>query len=202
MIKEAFERDRVQSLKLGRSRWFGPLAESVAATLATALLFGYLGGFAGLIVYSALVVLMLVSMQWTVYLQHWGLNESPSLERQSVFGWEDTCQAQAWITLGLSIHDSHHQNSSTAFYRLTPNLHAPRPPAGYVVLMLASLFPPLWRRLMLPALRHWEAHPQSPIVIGRRLVCLNLASLNPEQLGSVDATLQPKPASPIVPTRR
>jgi hypothetical protein len=90
------------------------------------------------------------------------------------YGWEDDCLFQAWITLHISFHQAHHHESRTPFYRLGPMPNSPRHPAGYVVLMVLCLFPGVWRRLMLPALKHWREQPQQPRSPGRHLSCFAL----------------------------
>jgi hypothetical protein len=50
---------------------------------------------------------------------------------------------------------------------------SPRLPAGYVLLLVASFIPPLWRWLMIPALENWLRDPQAHVEPMRwRLVCL------------------------------
>jgi hypothetical protein len=57
--------------------------------------------------------------------------------------------------------------------RLAPHPMSPRLPAGYVLLLVASFIPPLWRWLMIPALENWLRDPQAHVEPMRwRLVCL------------------------------
>jgi hypothetical protein len=62
------------------------------------------------------------------------------------------------------------------FYRLAMSPDSPRLPASYVVLMFASLVPPLWFSLMRPALAHWLLAPGEPVSAGRRLTCFGMYS--------------------------
>ncbi len=56
---------------------------------------------------------------------------------------------------------------------LTRSAASPRLPAGYVLLLFASFFPPLWRWLMLPALESWIRDPHAHVEpLPWRLVCL------------------------------
>jgi hypothetical protein len=58
-------------------------------------------------------------------------------------GWEEDCRIQAWITMNVSLRDGHHRDSRLPCYRLGMRPDSPRLPAIYVLLMFASLVPPL-----------------------------------------------------------
>lgn len=60
------------------------------------------------------------------------------------------------------------------YYRLDLSPDSPRLPAGYVLLMFASLVTPLWLAMMRPALERWLLEPASPLSAGRRITCFGL----------------------------
>lgn len=195
--RRTIERDQLLRSRVPTSFLRGELAEALLATFATGALFTFASGLPGLLLYVALIGLMLFGMQLMSYIQHWGLGGQIEHGKEHVYGWEDGCRLQGWLTLNLSFHDAHHQNPSLPFYRLSPSEGSPRLPAGYVVMMVAALLPSLWRRLMEPALHHWMTNPHRPIAPGRRLVCINLNAL--QELGpdiSEPDSLQ-NPATPI-----
>lgn len=195
-LKNVWERDLFLRAKKGHGVLRGELFEAVLVTLLTALMFTLAAGMKGLALYAAMVPLMFFFIQLMAYIQHWGLGEANAegLAKRP-FGWEDACQVQAWLTLNLSFHESHHRTPSTPFYRLAISKNSPRLPAGYVVMMVAAFFPPVWRRLMAPALRHWQACPDQPLSVGRTLVCVNLNSLGqPSALESAESARSPSQA--------
>jgi hypothetical protein len=51
-------------------------------------------------------------------------------------------------------------------------------PGGYVVLLIASLVPPAWRWLMLPALDQWRSDAANQRSAGRTLVCFKRPTQN------------------------
>lgn len=186
-IKNVMERDRLVRARKGDRIVRGELFEALVATALTAAVFTFAAGARGLALYAAVVGLMFFCIQLMAYIQHWGLgDEGAEGSSRRPLGWEDACQVQAWLTLNLSFHDAHHRAHHIRFYRLGLAKNAPRLPAGYVIMMVAALWPPLWRRMMLPALRHWQACPAQPLSAGRSLVCVNLNSLGaPSSLESV-----------------
>lgn len=143
-----------------------------ASTAATWLAFAWFLGWSGFVLYGLTVPLVAFSIQLVTYMQHWGLGDDAfTASRQMHWGWEDDCRFQNWITMGLSIHLGHHRDSRRPYFRLQLQPDSPRMPAGYVLLMFAAFVPPLWRRVMGPALRYWVDHPESPPSAGRTITC-------------------------------
>ena len=148
---------------------------STAVFLVTCGLFAYAGGWRGAALYIGVTLAVIFGMQLFTYIQHWGLGDDRlGASAARGHGWEDDCRLQSWMTLGISLHDAHHQSSHLPYYRVALTPDSPRLPAGYVVLMVFCLFPSLWRKLMLPALEHWQSNPTDPRSPGRDLTCFNL----------------------------
>lgn len=145
---------------------------ATAMWMTTLLLFWHAAGLAGVMLYAAVSAAVALGVQLINYIQHWGLGDDRLGSRAAEgHAWEDDCRFQAWVTLGISLHRAHHRDSRRPYYRIALESDSPRLPAGYLVLMVLCLFPALWRRVMLPALEHWERHPQLPRSPGRRLHC-------------------------------
>jgi fatty acid desaturase len=146
---------------------------ALAATGVTLALFGLAAGLPGLLIYTLVIGLVAFAVQLVTYMQHWGLGDDNIEDaRHGQYGWEDDCRFQAWVTMGLSLHQAHHRNASRPYYRTSITTDAPRPPAGYVLLMFAALVPSVWQQVMGPALAYWRAQPTTPVSAGRRLVCV------------------------------
>jgi len=171
----------VLRLALGRQgavwtspRLRGPMLTALTATWLAAAAFTIFGGVQGLAVYALACVLVAFGVQAVTYLQHWGLGDDAFSQVARDLAWEDDCRFQAWVTLNLSLHQSHHHESARPYYRIGLQRQAPRPPAGYLVLLAAALVPAVWRSLMLPAVRQWQRQPHRQPSAGHRLVCWNL----------------------------
>lgn len=148
--------------------------------LAACCLFAFAGGWRAAALYLGVAAAVIFGMQLFTYIQHWGLGEDRlGVSAAHGYGWEDDCRLQSWMTLGISLHESHHQGSHLPYYRVELAPDSPRLPAGYVVLMVLCLFPGVWRKLMLPALEHWQRSPHDPRSPGRNLACFNLYSERP-----------------------
>jgi alkane 1-monooxygenase len=172
VFRSAWDGDVVAAAR-GGHRLAGGLPLALCAFSLTAFAFAVRGGLGGVVLYAGVTVAVLWSMQAVTYVQHWGLgtDNAPNAE-EGEYGWEDRCRLQAWLTLSISYHQAHHRASAVPYYRQTPTADAPRMPAGYVVLLVASVIPPLWRAWMIPALERWKASPGSQVGAGRRLFCI------------------------------
>ncbi|MDZ7590514.1 MAG: fatty acid desaturase [Rubrivivax sp.] len=104
------------------------LRVALATTGVTLALFGLAAGWPGVLIYALVIGLVAFAVQLVTYMQHWGLGDDNIDDaRQGQYGWEDDCRFQAWVTMGLSLHQAHHRNGSRPYYRtgITDGLSAP-----------------------------------------------------------------------------
>lgn len=149
---------------------------ALLATTLTLAAFWLLAGAAGALLYLLVCGAVAFGIQLITYIQHWGLGDDSIPDRIGYGrGWEEDCRFQAWVTLSISLHDQHHRDSRRPLYRLDLSPDSPRLPAGYVLLMFASMVPSVWHRLMQPRLARWILVPERPLSAGRRITCFGLA---------------------------
>ena len=127
-------------------------------TLA-ALIGGWLG--VGLFVVQAMVAVLLLEL--VDYIEHYGL-----MRRQRADGryeptkphhsWNSGHQASNWLLINLQRHSDHHYKPRKRFPTLQsyPESEAPQLPHGYPWMVLLSLVPPLFFRVMEPRLDAWR----------------------------------------------
>lgn len=151
---------------------------ALLTTAVTSIGFAVIAGPPGMCLYLAAALSVAFGVQLITYIQHWALGDDSIPDRLAYGrGWEDDCRFQVWVTLGLSLHDQHHRDSRRPFYRIGPSPDSPRLPAGYVLLIFASLVPSVWRSVMAPSHRYWLSSPTSPLTAGHRLTCFGLREL-------------------------
>ncbi len=148
--------------------------EACGVTALSWAMFTACGGWTGFLLYAFAVVIVTLGMQVMTYIQHWGLAAHSITQAQPQIAWEDDCQFQAWVTLHISFHQSHHRQPTLPFYRLAMSADAPRLPAGYIVLIAVCLIPSVWRLLMRPAMDYWARQPLKPLSSGHRLSCFHV----------------------------
>ena len=150
--------------------WCGVSCASFAAMT-------WAGGAYGAVSFIVFAVGLPMLNSFIVYIQHWGLgvdNGEPGGIRMQV-GWEDRCRMQALTTLNLSLHQHHHERPNDAYFRLKPSKRGPVLPAGYGVMVLIGMIPPLWRWSMLPRLEGWKKDPLSQEGAGNSLYCVRVS---------------------------
>jgi len=165
----AAEAERQQ--KRGRSAWapanpFWRYAALQATALGLAFL---LGGVAGLLLFLLQALVAVFQLELVNYIEHYGLTRAqdedgsyePVRPRHS---WNATERASSWYLINLQRHSDHHVAPGRPYPLLQtygPE-EAPHLPAGYPVMTLIALVPPLWRRVMNHRVRAWrrQFYPQ------------------------------------------
>lgn len=128
------------------------LIQSAVCT-AIALLFSW-----SVLVYFICAALMGILLLETVnYIEHYGLYRNKVNE----FRYEDVEPRHSWnsdhvlgrlVLFELTRHSDHHYEPSKHYQLLDSMSGASQLPAGYPAMMLLSMFPPLWFRVMHPRL--------------------------------------------------
>ena len=73
--------------------------------------------------------------------------------------WNSAERASNWLLINLQRHSDHHFKPDRPFPLLQTydEGEAPQLPAGYPVMTVAAMIPPLWRRVMHPRVAAWRA---------------------------------------------
>lgn len=173
-LRSAWQGEQAAAAVPGRRR-SGLLLSCAASAGYIGLLLTETGSGAVLLTFLVASLVVIWSLHVMTYIQHWGLGNAVVQGR--VASWEDACRVQAWLTLNLSFHHAHHLRPALPYYRVSPTLGAPHPPAGYVVLFFCALSPRAWFALMSPVLDAWLADPGNQVSVGRRLVCFGRSGI-------------------------
>ncbi|MEM9318088.1 MAG: alkane 1-monooxygenase [Pseudomonadota bacterium] len=121
-----------------------------------------LGGGAGLGLFILQAGVAVWQLELVNYVEHYGLTRrhlgegryEPVGPRHS---WNSTQRASNWLLINLQRHSDHHYKPDRRFPLLQARAgEAPELPAGYPVMTLAALLPPVWRRVMNPRVRAWR----------------------------------------------
>jgi len=96
------------------------------------------------------------------YMEHYGMGRDPSVPVQPRHSWNTNKRLSSWTMFYLTRHAHHHAQGEVPFQDLRPMADAPMMIGGYLTTIMITRIPPLWHRLMIPKLRHWDAHFASP----------------------------------------
>lgn len=96
------------------------------------------------------------------YMEHYGLVRVPGTPVQPHHSWNTNRRISSILLFNLTRHSDHHANAGRPYWQLRPYEGAPRMPFGYLTTIVVTLVPPLWHRIMVPKLRHWDEHYATP----------------------------------------
>ncbi|MEO0636106.1 MAG: alkane 1-monooxygenase [Pseudomonadota bacterium] len=126
-------------------------------SVALVLLHLVLVGWPGLIVFVLLGLPGKMYLEIVNYVEHYGLVREEGSRVEPRHSWNCDRLISNTLLFNLPRHSHHHANASKPFWELHSLEGAPLMPHGYKVMMLLSLFPPLWNSKLEPLLDRWEA---------------------------------------------
>lgn len=110
----------------------------------------------------AQAVMAIMFLEGANYLEHYGLlrnrRDDGKYERvRPEHSWNSNHVCSNLFLYNLQRHSDHHANPLRRYQTLRSMPTAPQLPAGYAVLIILALFPPLWRRIIDPRLlEHYD----------------------------------------------
>ena len=137
--------------------WNNRIARDVAVLIALYLAIGLTLGSRSAALFGAESAIGIVVLELFNYIAHYGLTR-----RRTDRGYEPVTAAHSWnssnalanaLIFNMGRHSSHHARPAASFERLEWIAAAPELPAGYAGSILMALVPPLWRRIMDPAVQ-------------------------------------------------
>ena len=133
------------------------VARDVAAMLLVYLAIGFGLGARGAALFAAQCAIGIVVLELFNYIAHYGLQRratgtghEPFTERHS---WNSSNALANTLIFNMGRHSWHHARPASSYESLKWVAAAPELPAGYAGSILLALIPPLWRRIMDPAVQ-------------------------------------------------
>lgn len=121
-----------------------------------------LGGWPGVGLFLVQAFVAIWQLELVNYVEHYGLTrrhlgDGKYEHVQPRHSWNSTQRASNWLLINLQRHSDHHYKPDRRFPLLQARTgEAPELPAGYPVMTIAALIPPLWRRVMNRRVRAWR----------------------------------------------
>ena len=158
------ERDRLG--RRGRSVWSvsNRMLRYGAAQPALYVAVWWLFGGVAVAVLAGQAVVAFSLLEIINYVEHYGLmrKEVAPGEYERVapqHSWDSPHRISNWMLINLARHSDHHCVAAKRYQSLELLPQAPQLPAGYGVMLLLALIPPLWFRIMDPLTR--DAGPET-----------------------------------------
>ncbi|MDX1569097.1 MAG: alkane 1-monooxygenase [Xanthomonadales bacterium] len=156
------EHRRLRQLGLPWWHWRNELLWWSALSLAWLGLATTAFGWLGAVFFVGQSLEAILSLETVNYVEHYGLRrrrlENGRYERPNpTHSWNSDAILTNLILLQLARHSDHHANATRPYPALRHFDESPQLPAGYSTMFLLAWVPPLWRRVMNPRVRAYQA---------------------------------------------
>ncbi len=143
-------------LKSDNRSWFHIQNRMIVYTFCNLILLGgiyYFLGLFSLLCFLGAAIFGILLLETVNYIEHYALlrkkNEHGRYEKvKRIHSWNSDHVIGKIMLFNLSRHSDHHYNGSKHYQLLKSLPESPQMPTGYPGMMLLSLFPPLWFKLM------------------------------------------------------
>jgi Fatty acid desaturase len=95
------------------------------------------------------------------FIEHYGLVRVPGATVEPRHAWNTYRMISSGLLYNLPRHSNHHRYAAKPFWTLEEEPDGPSYPYGYMTMILISLIPPLWHRVVDPLLAEWDAQAAS-----------------------------------------
>jgi Fatty acid desaturase len=176
------ETERLRRKKLGLWSLHNRMITGQLMSL-TILAFAFAIG--GIWAASAFVI---VAIQGKLYLElvnfieHYGLVRVPGKGVEARHAWNTYKLISSGLLYNLPRHSHHHMYAAKPFWTLEKEPEGPTYPYGYMTMILISLVPPVWHRVVDPLLAEWD---QTSASDGERAILMK-EGLLPAQSGAAE----------------
>ncbi len=141
----------------GDAIWNHRIARDVAAMLCLYLAIAATLGLKSAALLGTESAVGIVVLELFNYIAHYGLMRRHTARGHEPFGaahsWNSSNALANALIFNMGRHSSHHARPAASFERLDWIAAAPELPAGYAGSIMLALMPPLWRRVMDPAVQ-------------------------------------------------
>lgn len=138
--------------------WHNELIRWYTLTVLIAVACTLTFGWAGLLFFLGQGIVAIMLLETVNYLEHYGLRrrllDNGRYERTThEHSWNSNYLLSNLLTFQLQRHSDHHANPQRRYQVLRHFDDSPQLPAGYPLMILLAMVPPLWMRVMNPRVR-------------------------------------------------
>ncbi len=152
-----FEADRLKRNGLPWWHWSNRSIRVQVFPLMVAAGYVWLAGWTGLFAYVVLAFAGKAVLESVSYIEHYGLVRARGERIAPRHAWDCYRRLSNAVLYNLPRHADHHLAGHQPYWENATQDNAPKLRFGYGVTILSACFPPLWRRLTVPALADWDA---------------------------------------------
>ncbi len=114
-------------------------------------------GLNGLLFFIGHTLIAILLLEVVEYIQHYGLERKQISNKgfepyNECHAWNCRAAATNWSTFNLGLHCAHHKQPGKQFFLLSNKEQLMEMPAGYPIMIMLALVPPIWFQVMNPKL--------------------------------------------------
>lgn len=159
----AWHLEETRLAKSGVAAWSlrNPMLWCMLLPAAIATTFWLVFGAAAVWYFFAQAFIAVVLLEMVNYVEHYGLErrELPGGGREKMHAghsWNSNHRLSSYFLFNLTRHSHHHIQAQRHYQALAHEDASPQLPAGYAGMLMLSLAPPLWRRVMHPRIAAFQ----------------------------------------------
>ena len=164
-IVSAWSTETDRLARLGKSKYdkANPFWIYLAFPFIYLLLSFAIGGTLGMFLFFLQALVGVLHLEVVNYIEHYGLSrqvlENGKFETTKPYhSWNANHKASNRLLINLQKHSDHHTKPNKSYALLQSHDHneAPQLPYGYPLMVVLSLIPSLWKRVMNPRVLNWR----------------------------------------------
>ena len=155
----AYQLEKGRLAKLSKSIWNpmnSPFMRGNLENLAFFIAAYAVAGGPGLALWIAVALIGKQFLEMTNYFEHYGLVREPGQPVEPRHSWNSNHWMSSHVLFSLARHSHHHAAAELPYWKLRAYPNAPMLPLGYLTMIVVALVPPLFKKLMDPALKNWD----------------------------------------------
>jgi hypothetical protein len=156
------ERERLARHKQSAWSWRNRALRGQLMTFSLIGLYAYMAGWGGALVFVALALYAKSYLELVNFMEHYGIARVPGQPVEPRHSWNCNQLMSTWILYSLPRHSHHHARGEDPFWNLRAYPQAPMLPYGYLSMILLTLVPTLYRKVMDPLVLEWDRQFSTP----------------------------------------
>ncbi len=150
------ETERLRRKELGLWSLHNRMITGQLMSLTILALAFAIGGTWSAVAFIAVAVQGKLYLELVNFIEHYGLVRVPGKGVEARHAWNTYKLISSGLLYNLPRHSHHHMYAAKPFWTLEKEPEGPTYPYGYMTMILISLVPPVWRRVVDPLLAEWD----------------------------------------------
>lgn len=96
-------------------------------------------------------------LEFVNYMEHYGIVRVPGTKVETRHSWNANQRISGYVLYNLTRHSGHHAQGDEPFWQARPYPDAPMLHYGYLTMIVLTMCPPLYKKMMVPKLKDWDA---------------------------------------------